>query len=257
LTDANWEKRQLKNGQWIERGQLVVGLAKYARSIGVGVQSLRTNLVAFEKCEMLTRQPTRQGTLLSICNYSTYQDEKCTANTPTNKQLTHSQHTANTQPTHSQHENKNSNKTRTSKEELRKPPPPPSEEVQEEAEVCWGNLKTAAMDAGMSDLSCIDEARRSGADHLVIHQLIEYARSRHDIGPGAIFFRIKNAKFDSDPTSGWPAAKTEHRRIPEFNTWCLRVQRDREALGKPIPTPEQMAKVFQEKYQVSPNGSAK
>jgi hypothetical protein len=151
LLDANWERRQLKNGQAIERGQLVIGRAKYADSIGISVQQLRTNLSAFEKCEMLTRQSTSRGTLITLIKYEEYQDIGDGANQPTNQQLTSNQPATNQQLTSSQPQNKNLRSKEVKKGRKREGFAPPS--LEEVRSYCNGRRNgidpQAFIDAGL------------------------------------------------------------------------------------------------------------
>ena len=98
ILDANIAPRTLNNGVKLERGQLFIGLRKYAESIGLTHQTTRTALKNLKNMEILTHKSTHKGTLITICNYSTYQDSANGANTETNNKLTQSQHSANTLP---------------------------------------------------------------------------------------------------------------------------------------------------------------
>lgn len=95
---ANTKDREFE-GRTIRRGQLLTSLRSLSEKTGITIQSLRTSLAHLEKTQEITRESTRQGTLITICKYADYQDRETPANTPSNNQPTHDQHTTNTQPT--------------------------------------------------------------------------------------------------------------------------------------------------------------
>ena len=115
LLEANWERSQLLTGEWLEAGDLIIGQAKFADSIGVTRQNLRTALSNLEKCKNLTIRSTKHGTHITICNYSSYQNSEIEAN----QQLTNSQPTANQQLTNSQPQNKKERSKEVKKERNR------------------------------------------------------------------------------------------------------------------------------------------
>ena len=86
-------------GMTIRRGQLLTSLRALSEKTGISLQSTRTSLAHLETTGEITRESTRQGTLITVCKYADYQDKEAPSNTQANKQLTHDQHTANTQPT--------------------------------------------------------------------------------------------------------------------------------------------------------------
>ena len=105
---ANTRDRDFE-GQTIRRGQLLTSLRALSERTGISLQTIRTSLAHLESTGELTRESTQQGTLITICKYADYQDEETPANTPTNKQLTHDQHTTNTRPTQTLDLNNNNN----------------------------------------------------------------------------------------------------------------------------------------------------
>ena len=92
---ANTKDREFE-GRTIRRGQLLTSLRSLSEKTGITIQSLRTSLANLEKTGEVTRESTQQGTLITVCKYADYQDADALANTPTNTQLTHDQHTTNT-----------------------------------------------------------------------------------------------------------------------------------------------------------------
>lgn len=78
LTDANFEdKKHLFNGSLIEikRGQIIFGLEAWSAKTGVTISKLRRLLDMLEKDRMIDRQKTNRYSLISILNYSLYQDD--------------------------------------------------------------------------------------------------------------------------------------------------------------------------------------
>ncbi len=90
MMDANWEQRQLFNGQILEPGQLLIGQDKYAQDLGLTRKVLRLRLKWLEKCGNVAIKRARNGTLVTICNWATYQskeEEEGPASGPTEGQL--------------------------------------------------------------------------------------------------------------------------------------------------------------------------
>lgn len=96
---AAWKETKVRfAGELIEikRGQLVTSVRFLSQGFGIGEQVTRTFVENLKKDGMLNTQPTHKGTIITICNYDKYQSISKADNTQTNKQLTNSQHTANT-----------------------------------------------------------------------------------------------------------------------------------------------------------------
>lgn len=96
-----------------ERGQVITSLDSIAASSGKGVsvQNVRTALKRFENLEFLTGESTKQGRLITICNYCKYQDFKDAAHKAANSQLTDDQQTPNSQLTPNNNDNNENNET--------------------------------------------------------------------------------------------------------------------------------------------------
>lgn len=105
LIKANHDDRQWQ-GMIIKKGELVTSVRKLSDELGISVQSIRTSLNRLKSTHEVTQFPHTQFTHLSVNNYSEYQD----TNTVANKQLTHSQHTANNKQELKNNKN-NKNKT--------------------------------------------------------------------------------------------------------------------------------------------------
>ena len=94
LLVANYEEGEYL-GQKIKRGQAVIGLKATSKKIGISIQNLRTALEKLEKSGEITRKSTNKFTLVTIENYSKYQDRKVVNNNDINKPLTNDQQTTN------------------------------------------------------------------------------------------------------------------------------------------------------------------
>jgi len=78
ILDANWkDKKAIVNKKVVEvkRGQLIFGRKTYANRFNVSERKIRTLMDLLENIEFLTRKPTNKFTIVTICNYSKYQDD--------------------------------------------------------------------------------------------------------------------------------------------------------------------------------------
>jgi hypothetical protein len=112
LITANHKKAKWQ-GNVIDRGQLITSHANLANDLGLTIQNVRTSLLKLKKSENLTIKSTSKFTLLSVCNYDTYQSQDSPTNTPTNRRLTDDQQTTHNQLT----TNKNNKEEKEEKEE--------------------------------------------------------------------------------------------------------------------------------------------
>ena len=101
LLVANYEEGEYL-GQKIKRGQAVIGLKATSKKIGISIQNLRTALEKLEKSGEITRKSTNKFTLVTIENYSKYQDREAVSNNNANKRLTNDQQTTNKRLTNDQ-----------------------------------------------------------------------------------------------------------------------------------------------------------
>ena len=85
----------------IKAGEFVTSIDSIARKGGNGIskQNVRSALKKFENYGFLTNKSTKNGRLISICNWSRYQDNNSEANTGPNKDLTKTQQRPNKDPT--------------------------------------------------------------------------------------------------------------------------------------------------------------
>lgn len=93
LMMANFKSNQWEwSGEKFEvlPGQFVTSLDSIAKECGTGIsiQNVRTALVRFEKLDFLTNESTKNGRLITIANWSLYQDANKEPNIVDNKDLT-------------------------------------------------------------------------------------------------------------------------------------------------------------------------
>lgn len=88
-TDCNWK------GITIKRGQLVIGRNEISHITGISIQSVRTCLKRLKSTNEITIESTNQYSIITICNYDSYQSREKPSNQQTNhqtnKQLTSDQ----------------------------------------------------------------------------------------------------------------------------------------------------------------------
>lgn len=98
LITANHKKIKWQ-GNTIGRGQLITSHGNLAKGLGLSIQNVRTSLLKLKKSENLTIKSTSKFTMISICNYDTYQSVEQPTNQRVNQQLTIKQPTDNQQLT--------------------------------------------------------------------------------------------------------------------------------------------------------------
>ena len=108
LLKANHKDKSYR-GTLIKRSTFVTSLEILAFELNMSVQNIRTSLGKLEKTGEINRQSNRIGTLITVCNYDTYQSEDTESNKPTNKEVTDDQHTINTELTTTKNEKKEKN----------------------------------------------------------------------------------------------------------------------------------------------------
>jgi hypothetical protein len=119
--DAKWQ------GNTINRGQLITSHGNLANDLGLSIQNVRTSLSKLKSTENLTVKSTSKFTLISICNYDTYQSQDSSANTPTNSPLTDDQQTTNRPLTTNKNDKKDKNEKNEKNEEKERTLPIKSE----------------------------------------------------------------------------------------------------------------------------------
>ena len=80
LLMANHSDKKWK-GIIIKRGQRVTSLKSLSKEINISKQSVRTSLNKLESTQEITIVPTHRNSIISVCNYNTYQSGKVPANT--------------------------------------------------------------------------------------------------------------------------------------------------------------------------------
>ena len=113
LESAAWVDHKVwwNNQEYLlERGSFISSSARDQIQLGLSRQELRTAQKHLERCEMITMEPTRKGTLIRVCNYSVYQNPNGKANQQANPQSTNNQPTSNQQLTNKQPQHKERNK---------------------------------------------------------------------------------------------------------------------------------------------------
>jgi len=90
-------------GMTIERGQLVTGRKQLSQELGVSEQTIRTCLIRLKSTSEITIKSTNKNSIITICNYASYQSQEKEINQhinqQANQQLTNNQPTTNQQLT--------------------------------------------------------------------------------------------------------------------------------------------------------------
>ncbi|MDD3019499.1 MAG: hypothetical protein PHX61_00800 [Alphaproteobacteria bacterium] len=98
LLSANHESKKW-NGTTIKRGQFVTSLESVKLKTGLSIQTIRTCIKRLKLTNEITSTSTSRFTIITICNYASYQQKENTTNkpinTPNNKQVTNEQQTSN------------------------------------------------------------------------------------------------------------------------------------------------------------------
>jgi DNA-binding transcriptional regulator PaaX len=88
-----------KDGAWqgikVQKGQLITGRKALSEATGLSEMSIRTCLARLEQTGEIRKQTTSKFSIITICNYSEYQDKK----EDTNQQITNEQPASNQQLT--------------------------------------------------------------------------------------------------------------------------------------------------------------
>jgi hypothetical protein len=116
LLNANHEEGEWR-GVLIKRGQILTGLNSLQQNTKISYQKLRTCLKRLEKTKEINIQVTNKYSIITICNYESYQDCKQTTNNQSNIELTLNEQATNIELT------TNNNKENKDKEKNIIPPP--------------------------------------------------------------------------------------------------------------------------------------
>ena len=98
LLKANFETSKWK-GIEVKRGQLITGINSLSQQTRVSLQSIRTVLKRLKSTGEITIQSTNKYSIITICNYDSYQIIESDTNKPANRSLTNEQQTTNKQLT--------------------------------------------------------------------------------------------------------------------------------------------------------------
>lgn len=109
LLMANWQDKKWR-GQVIKRGQFITSREKLSKQVGLSVQQVRTALDKLKLTNELTIKTTTRNTIITVNNYSQYQDY----NPQNNQHPTNNQPTSNQQITTTNKENKENNNNKIS-----------------------------------------------------------------------------------------------------------------------------------------------
>tara|TARA_Y100000816_G_C26108504_1_gene590416 strand:- start:31102 stop:32196 length:1095 start_codon:yes stop_codon:yes gene_type:complete len=113
LITANFAPKRWQ-GITIERGQLVTSKAKLAHELGLSMQQIKTVFSNLRTTGEITTKATNKYTIVTICNYASYQNIENENNQQNNQQTTN-------KPTNEQPQLKNiKNKEKNNKKEKRK-----------------------------------------------------------------------------------------------------------------------------------------
>lgn len=102
LLRANWKPAYFNTGGQvteIKRGQFFASLDTMSRESGLSERSVRTCLEKLEKIEFATREATRKGYLITVCNYATYQNPRLYSDTRSDTHPTRKRHVRDTRAT--------------------------------------------------------------------------------------------------------------------------------------------------------------
>lgn len=91
--DSQWQ------GNLIKRGQLITGRKSLSVETGITEQSVRTSLRRLKSTGEISEKSTSKFTIITLCNYDTYQLRETEINQPANQQLTSDQPASNQQVT--------------------------------------------------------------------------------------------------------------------------------------------------------------
>ncbi len=86
-------------GQTVERGQLITGLHSLSKDLKLSVQQIRTSLTKLKSTNEITVKATNKFSLITVINYSSYQDKPAKVTSKITSIVTNEQQTNNKQVT--------------------------------------------------------------------------------------------------------------------------------------------------------------
>ena len=94
LLSANYEDKKW-HGITVARGQLVTNSCSLKAKLNLSTQQIRTCIARLELSGEITKESTNKYTIITICNYDTYQSLETNEQQTNNKQTTNEQQTNN------------------------------------------------------------------------------------------------------------------------------------------------------------------
>lgn len=101
--DKKWQ------GIDVEKGSFITSIDKLKSELGLTSQNVRTSLKKLEKSKNITIRTTNKFTVITVCNYDSYQDKSTYTNKQTNSPLTINQQSTNNQLTTTNNSNNSNN----------------------------------------------------------------------------------------------------------------------------------------------------
>jgi hypothetical protein len=123
ISEAAWKTRQRRIGQFfveLQRGDLAASLRHLAEVWMWSVGAVRGYLSRCEKAEMLSTRSDKGITVITVCNYDTYQGDDLADDTVDDKVSAQSQQGLSTVSAHAQHNTEELKKLKESKPSVRK-----------------------------------------------------------------------------------------------------------------------------------------
>jgi hypothetical protein len=74
LLNANWDERQLLSGDVLAPGELAIGVRRLAAAWGCGTATAHKRLQVFKNLKMVRTRNGTRCTIITVCNWGTYQD---------------------------------------------------------------------------------------------------------------------------------------------------------------------------------------
>jgi len=102
ILKANWKDKETnfeRKCMYIKRGQAIIGTVDLATKLRLSRATTRSTIKKLSDLGFLTTEPTNKFTIVTICNYDSYQDEESQTNQQTNQQKIDQQPKSNQQIT--------------------------------------------------------------------------------------------------------------------------------------------------------------
>ena len=123
LLTANYESKKW-HGIVVNRGELITSIRNLAKTLKLSEQKIKTSINKLKSTHEITSKSTNKYTIITICNYNSYQSlenqNNTQNNTQNNNQITNKQQTNNKQITTTKEYKEKRKESKISKELLRK-----------------------------------------------------------------------------------------------------------------------------------------